>query len=41
MSESIATVRLWIHNELTDANEECIVFNVTFLSGFESDLAQC
>ena len=31
-------IRLWIHNESTDENEECILFNLNYLSAFESGL---
>ena len=37
-AEQHAEVRLWVHNERTDENEECIVFHVTYLNNFEADI---
>ena len=33
-----AQIRLWIHNESTDENEECILFNLNYLSAFEGEV---
>eukprot|EP01047_Picozoa_sp_COSAG01_P041115 COSAG01_NODE_3508_length_5989_cov_5.088115_4_plen_144_part_00 len=39
MAENTAQIRLWVHNELTDTNEECLVFNVSYLTDFEASMA--
>jgi len=38
LAEPQLQIRLWIHNESTDENEECILFNLNYLSAFESGL---
>ena len=38
--QQYAQIRLWVHNEATDANEECVVFNVSYLSNFEASVNQ-
>ena len=36
---STEKVRLWVHNEATNQNEECLVFAVCYLTDFESQIA--
>ena len=36
---STEKIRVWVHNELTNQNEECLVFCVSYLTDFESKIA--
>jgi hypothetical protein len=37
-TSSVSQIRLWIHNELAEQNEEGLVFMVRYLTAFETTL---